>query len=239
MRGQAEREKSARIAAEERAAELKRYEAYFAHLSDGIAILDGKACVLSLNPAGPEDARRHRRGGAGPAHQRAHQPHRRRAAARRACCSVSRGRGPPGDRRRRRGPWRAEGSPCRSRRALRRRAARSAILSFRDVTAARALADELRKTKDFLERLIDSSVDAIIAADMTGKIILFNKGAEADLRLHAPTRRSGSSTSASSTPRAWREEVMRRLRSPEYGGQRPAHRHPPGDRRRRAASGCR
>ena len=36
----------------------------------------------------------------------------------------------------------------------------------------------MQKTKDYLERLIDSSVDAIIAADMNGKIILFNKAAE-------------------------------------------------------------
>ena len=52
------------------------------------------------------------------------------------------------------------------------------ILSFRDVTAERALEHELRSTKEFLERLIDSTVDAIIAADMSGKIILFNQGAE-------------------------------------------------------------
>ena len=45
--------------------------------------------------------------------------------------------------------------------------------------AERALSEELRQTKEFLERLIDSSVDAIIAADMRGRIILFNKGAEA------------------------------------------------------------
>ncbi|HEY1557305.1 MAG TPA: PAS domain S-box protein [Kofleriaceae bacterium] len=52
------------------------------------------------------------------------------------------------------------------------------ILSFRDVTAERALETELRSTKEFLERLIDSTVDAIIAADMRGQILLFNQGAE-------------------------------------------------------------
>jgi PAS domain S-box-containing protein len=54
----------------------------------------------------------------------------------------------------------------------------AAILSFRDVTEARALQNELGQTKDFLERLIDSTVDGIIAADVSGNIILFNKGAE-------------------------------------------------------------
>jgi PAS domain S-box-containing protein len=52
------------------------------------------------------------------------------------------------------------------------------ILSFRDVTAERALETELQQTKDFLERLIDSAVDAIVAADMQGRVILFNPGAE-------------------------------------------------------------
>lgn len=53
-----------------------------------------------------------------------------------------------------------------------------AVLHFRDVTEARALEQELRKTKDFFERLIDAAVDGIIAADMSGRIILFNPGAE-------------------------------------------------------------
>src|SRR4029453_4402618 len=52
------------------------------------------------------------------------------------------------------------------------------ILQFRDVTAERGLETELRSTKEFLERLIDSTVDAIIAADFKGQIILFNQGAE-------------------------------------------------------------
>ena len=96
VRGQREKEKTARIAAEERAAELKRYEAYFDHLSDGIAILDARACVLSLNPAGLAHARRRRRSEArGPPRQRAHQPHRRRAAARRALLGVAAARCAP------------------------------------------------------------------------------------------------------------------------------------------------
>ena len=52
------------------------------------------------------------------------------------------------------------------------------ILTFRDVTAQRSLEGELRATKEFLERLIDSTVDAIVAADMRGNVILFNQGAE-------------------------------------------------------------
>lgn len=54
----------------------------------------------------------------------------------------------------------------------------TAIISFRDVTATRAMQEELRRTKDFLLNLIESSADAIVAADIKGKILLFNKVAE-------------------------------------------------------------
>jgi PAS domain S-box-containing protein len=52
------------------------------------------------------------------------------------------------------------------------------IFMFRDVSQERSLAHELGATKEFLERLIDSTVDAIIAADMRGNLVLFNQGAE-------------------------------------------------------------
>jgi PAS domain S-box-containing protein len=91
------------------------------------------------------------------------------------------------------------------------------ILSFRDVTAERALEHELRSTKEFLERLIDSTVDAIIAADMRGRIILFNQGAERlfgyrarDVISRLPVwelYESGAS-----------KQIMRMLRSTSHGG---------------------
>jgi PAS domain S-box-containing protein len=52
------------------------------------------------------------------------------------------------------------------------------LCSFRDVTQERAVEAELKKTKDFLQRVIDSSVDAIISADMKGRVLLFNRAAE-------------------------------------------------------------
>lgn len=52
------------------------------------------------------------------------------------------------------------------------------LVSFRDVTSERATETELTKTKEFLERVIESSVDAIISADMTGLVLLFNRAAE-------------------------------------------------------------
>lgn len=52
------------------------------------------------------------------------------------------------------------------------------VCSFRDVTKQRAIEGELVKTKDFLQRVIDSSADAIISADLKGRIVLFNHAAE-------------------------------------------------------------
>src|SRR5512143_1160409 len=40
------------------------------------------------------------------------------------------------------------------------------------------LALELRRTQALLERLIDSSPDAVVACDLTGRVVLFNKAAE-------------------------------------------------------------
>jgi len=52
------------------------------------------------------------------------------------------------------------------------------LCMFRDVTADRAVEQELLKTKDFLQRIIDSSVDAIVSADLRGRILLANPAAE-------------------------------------------------------------
>jgi len=91
------------------------------------------------------------------------------------------------------------------------------ILAFRDVTAERGLEHELRSTKEFLERLIDSTVDAIIAADLRGKIILFNQGAE---RLFGYRARDviGKMPVWALYEAGGANQVMRMLRSTSYGG---------------------
>ncbi len=52
------------------------------------------------------------------------------------------------------------------------------LCTFRDVTADRAVEHELQTTKNFLQRIIDSSVDAIVSADLKGRILLANPAAE-------------------------------------------------------------
>jgi PAS domain S-box-containing protein len=91
------------------------------------------------------------------------------------------------------------------------------ILQFRDVTAERDLEHELRSTKEFLERLIDSAVDAIIAADLHGQIMLFNQGAE---RLFGYRARDviGKLPVWELYEEGGARQIMRMLRSTSYGG---------------------
>ena len=91
------------------------------------------------------------------------------------------------------------------------------ILSFRDVTEMREMEGELRTTKEFLENLINSSVDAIVAADMNGNIMLFNKGAEKMYGYRADDV-IGRMHVTQLYPGAGATEVMMRLREGRYGG---------------------
>lgn len=93
----------------------------------------------------------------------------------------------------------------------------AAIFSFRDVTAERKLENELRSTKEFLERLIDSTVDAIIAADLHGTIILFNQGAERLFGFRAEDM-IGKRPVWDLYDKSAARQIMRMLRSNAYGG---------------------
>ena len=93
----------------------------------------------------------------------------------------------------------------------------AAIFTFRDVTAQRALEAELRATKEFLERLIDSTVDAIVAADMRGRIILFNHGAERLFGYRAEDV-IGRLAVWELYDRGVSRQIMRMLRSTSHGG---------------------
>lgn len=91
------------------------------------------------------------------------------------------------------------------------------LVSFRDVTKEREIAAELGETKEFLESLIDASVDAIIAASLDGEILLFNKGAE---RIYGYTAEEvlGKLHVTQLYPEGRARDVMRMLRSPQHGG---------------------
>ena len=91
------------------------------------------------------------------------------------------------------------------------------VLSFRDVTEARVLSDELHQTNEFLARLIDSAVDAIIATDIAGEVVLFNSGAERIFGVSAADI-VNNKTMAELFPEGVSETLLEQLRSPGEGG---------------------
>jgi len=216
VRGESAREKSARLVAEQRAAELQRYQAFFAHVSEGIAILDGNGRVLLLNPAGASilqvDATqlegRHVEDLTGALGAEALTA---------MLCAVARGEvqrdvdvqaRTPSDRKL---TLSVSGAPLREGDA-------AAILSFRDVTEPRRIENELRRTKEFLEKLVDNTVDAVVALDMRGQFILFNKGAEALTGYTAQEALGGLTAAHFFVGEGVDTELLARMRSPEHGG---------------------
>lgn len=91
------------------------------------------------------------------------------------------------------------------------------LVSFRDVTIDRATEIELTKTKDFLERVIESSVDAIISADMEGLVLLFNRAAE---RIYGYDAREvvGVMKIRDLYPSGSAEQIMRLIYAKDHGG---------------------
>ncbi len=96
------------------------------------------------------------------------------------------------------------------------------MLSLRDVTRTKLLELELRKTNEFLENIIASSVSAIIVADMKGVIMVMNESAR---KLFGYTENVAVGKSIAEylyTPGGARS-VMKKLRSPDYGGVGKLH----------------
>ncbi len=89
----------------------------------------------------------------------------------------------------------------------------SVALALRNVD----IANELRQTKQFIEAMIDSSVDAIMAADVNGSMMLFNKGAER-LTGYAAEEVIGKMNITSFYPPGVAHEVMQMLREDRNGG---------------------
>lgn len=92
------------------------------------------------------------------------------------------------------------------------------IVSLMDVTEQRRVEADLIKTMGFLESLVEASVDGIIAADMSGTIVLFNPAAEKIYGYQADEV-IGTMNIEQLYTEGGAREVMRRLRSPHYGGE--------------------
>jgi len=93
----------------------------------------------------------------------------------------------------------------------------NALMSVQDITEEKKLQEQLQRTKDFFENLIQSSVDAILAADMRGRIIVFNEAAER-ISGYKAEEVIGKMNIVDFYAPGGAKDAMRKLRSPEYGG---------------------
>ena len=91
------------------------------------------------------------------------------------------------------------------------------LFSFRDVTQERKTAIELKSTKEFLERVIDSSVDAIVSADLRGRVLLFNRAAARIFGYH-PSEVNGRMSVERLYPPGGARAVMQQIRDPNVNG---------------------
>ncbi len=90
------------------------------------------------------------------------------------------------------------------------------IVSLRDVSTERAMERELTRTKEFLQRVIDNSVDAIVSANMRGNVLLFNPAAERTYGYDAANV-VGKMDVRNLYPNGVALEIMRLIRSDEHG----------------------
>ena len=91
------------------------------------------------------------------------------------------------------------------------------LTSIRDITKVKHLEMESRRSRDFVEKIIERSVSAIIVADMKGVILFMNESAR---KLFGYTTRVAVGKSIAKylyTPGGARS-IMKKLRSREYGG---------------------
>jgi PAS domain S-box-containing protein len=182
LRDQTQQVTVARFEAERRLKSLQRYADFFESAADGIVVIDHEGRLLFSNPKArqitgyDEDDLRGRRLGDIFAPEEAARAHDLRDG-------FLKGRFPQGvDIKVARKDKKVITVSVNFNSVLREEGA--VLCSFRDVTQERAVEGELVKTKDFLQRVIDSSVDAIISADMHGRVLLFNRAAE---RIYAKT----------------------------------------------------
>jgi PAS domain S-box-containing protein len=92
------------------------------------------------------------------------------------------------------------------------------LFTFRDVTQERRTAIELKQTKEFLECVIDSSVDGIVSANLDGTVLVFNRAA-ARIFGYPPEEVIGKRSVEDLYPPGVAREVMRKIRDPGLSGE--------------------
>ncbi len=217
LRDKSEESEVARRAAERRLEQVEHFADVFESAADGILVVDVTGKILFANPSAREivgaDATR-----TGAELLELLRPDDRKLA-RSLVSALHRGERPetvdlhvehPG-----RAPIvvSASGALLREDDAL--------LFTLRDVTRERAVDDELLRTKNFLESVIQSSADAIISADLKGTVLLFNGAAERCYGFTA-AEAIGKMNVAELYPPGIARDIMQRLKL--NGGQIRDHR---------------
>jgi len=215
LRDQTQQITFARFEAERRLKTLQRYADFFESAADGIVVIDSEGKLLFANPSA-RDITGHSEGdliGATLGHLIVEEDRERAHAIR---LGFAQGIYPLGlDIKLRKKDGSVVLLSVNTSSVLREENA--ILFTFRDVTQERATEAELKQTKDFLERVIDSSVDAIVAADMKGGVLLFNRAAQ---RCYGYLAEEvvGKMNVAELYPPGVAREVMRLIKSGMFGG---------------------
>jgi PAS domain S-box-containing protein len=215
LRDETEQSTFARVEAEQRVELFRRYAGFFESAADGMVVIDRAGHVLFSNPSAREITGSTEAELAQSTFEDVLSPKEKERAAR-----LLRGFG-------------AGVYPRGVDLSLRERAGRGSIVNvsfssvlhdddavvftFRDVTQERQLAIELKQTKEFLECVIDSSVDAIVSANLEGTVLLFNR-ASARIFGYNPADVVGKLSVEKLYPPGVAREVMRKIRDPEVSG---------------------
>jgi two-component system NtrC family sensor kinase len=88
---------------------------------------------------------------------------------------------------------------------------------MRDLTNRIKMGRELHKAKNFLENIINRSVDGIVVVDAKGQVLIFNEGAERILGYKAEEVIGHPEVLFRFYPPEVAKEMMRRMRSDDYG----------------------
>lgn len=88
--------------------------------------------------------------------------------------------------------------------------------SLRDVTRVKTLERTLEETREFLEKVIQSSASAIVAADLEGNILIMNRAAEA-LFGFSLSETKGKKSVVDLYPPGKAKELMREMRNGKRG----------------------
>ncbi len=86
-----------------------------------------------------------------------------------------------------------------------------------DQSQRKKMEKELKEAYDFLDKIIKSSPDAIMATDLKGDIVIWNRASEEILGYKAEEV-IGKMNIRKVYPNGMAEKVMKMVRSPEYGG---------------------